>query len=123
MTGSLEDSQDVRNFQDKNCQKFIERIIKANRDVIIMSFILDKPMCGYDLIKEIFSKYDIFLSQGTVYPLLYTMEGEDLLQAECQKGDMRTKRYSLAPKGQEIAEQELKNFSKALEQVSELLSR
>ncbi len=51
------------------------------------------------------------------------MQGEDLFQAEYNKGDMRTKRYSLTHKGKKIAEQEIKNFSKALEQVSALLSR
>jgi DNA-binding PadR family transcriptional regulator len=123
MNISLEDSQDVCNFQDENCKKFIEKIIKANREIIVMSLILKKPMCGYDLIKDIYSKYDIFLSQGTVYPVLYAMEDEDLLQAEYRKGDMRTKRYIFTSKGKKIAEKEIENFLKALEQVSTLLSK
>jgi DNA-binding PadR family transcriptional regulator len=88
-----------------------------------MSSLVEKQMCGYDLIKEIFSRCDVFLSQGTVYPVLYTLEGEGLLHAEYSKGDMRSKKYSLTLKGRKIAEKEIEDFSKALEQVSVLLSR
>ncbi|MCK9442476.1 MAG: PadR family transcriptional regulator [Methanothrix sp.] len=80
-------------------------------------------MCGYDLIKDIFSKCDVFLSQGTVYPVLYTLEDEGLLHAEYSKGDMRSKKYSLTLNGREIAEKDVEDFVKALEQVSLLLKR
>jgi DNA-binding PadR family transcriptional regulator len=84
---------------------------------------MKSPMSGYDLIKEIFSKYDIFLSQGTVYPVLYALEDVGLLQAELRKDDLRIKRYSLTPEGKKIAENEITNFVQALEQVSTFLSR
>jgi DNA-binding PadR family transcriptional regulator len=98
-------------------KKIIERIIKVNRDIIILSELLDEQMCGYDLIKEIFSRSDVFLSQGTVYPVLYSLEEEGLLQAEFSKGDMRAKKYSLTPKGREVAHSRIDEFAKALEQV------
>ncbi len=119
----MQNLSDLSYIQEENCKKFIDRIIKSNREVFIMSSLVEKQMCGYDLIKEIFSRCDVFLSQGTVYPVLYTLEGEGLLHAEYSKGDMRSKKYSLTPKGRKIAEKELEDFSKALEQVSILLSR
>lgn len=123
MKTSMQNFSNPGEFQEENCKKFIDRIIKSNREVFIMSSLVEKQMCGYDLIKEIFSRCDVFLSQGTVYPVLYTLEGEGLLHAEYSKGDMRSKKYSLTPKGRKIAEKELDDFSKALEQVSLLLSR
>jgi DNA-binding PadR family transcriptional regulator len=123
MKTSMQDLPGLSEFQEENCKKFIDKIIKSNREVFIMSSLVEKQMCGYDLIKEIFSKCDVFLSQGTVYPVLYTLEGEGLLHAEYSKGDMRSKKYSLTPKGKKIAEKEIEDFSKALEQVSVLLSR
>ena len=80
-------------------------------------------MCGYDLIKEIFLKCNVFLSQGTVYPILYTLEEEGVLHAEYSKGDMRSKKYSLTPKGREIAQKDIKEFIKAMEQLSALIQR
>jgi PadR family transcriptional regulator, regulatory protein PadR len=123
MKTSIQNFSNLCEFQEENCKKFIDRIIKSNREVFIMSSLVEKQMCGYDLIKEIFSRCDVFLSQGTVYPVLYTLEGEGLLHAEYSKGDMRSKKYSLTPKGRKIAEKEIEDFSKALEHVSVLLSR
>ena len=123
MKTSIQNFADLSEFQEDNCKKFIDRIIKTNREVFMMSSLIEKQMCGYDLIKEIFSKCDVFLSQGTVYPVLYTLEGEGLLHAEYSKGDMRSKKYSLTLKGRKIAEKDVDDFSKALEQVSILLKR
>jgi len=123
MKTSIQDIADISEFQEDNCKKFIDRIIKTNREVFMMSSLIEKQMCGYDLIKEIFSKCDVFLSQGTVYPVLYTLEGEGLLHAEYSKGDMRSKNYSLTLKGRKIAEKDIDDFSRALEQVSLLLKR
>jgi DNA-binding PadR family transcriptional regulator len=122
MTISTENESDLSNSHEENCKRYIHRIIKTNREVFIMLFLTERPMCGYDLIKEIFSECDVFLSQGTVYPVLYALEGEGLLHAEYSKSNMRTKKYRLTPEGRKIAEKEIEDFSKALAQVSLLLS-
>jgi PadR family transcriptional regulator, regulatory protein PadR len=123
MRKPFEDISEPCDSSDENCKKIIERIVRSNRDVFIMHSLLDKSMCGYDLIKEIFSRCDVFLSQGTVYPILYSLEEEGFLQAEYSKGDMRSKMYSLTPLGKEIAENDIENFNKALKILSELIMR
>jgi PadR family transcriptional regulator, regulatory protein PadR len=123
MKTSEENVPDLCEFQEDNCKKFVDKIIKANRGVFMMYSLLEKQMSGYDLIKEIFSRCDVFLSQGTVYPLLYTLEEEGLLHAEYSKGDMRSKKYSLTLSGRKSAEKDVEDFAKALEQVSLLLKR
>ena len=123
MKTSVENVADLCEFSEDNRKRFVDRIIKTNREVFMMSSLLDKQMCGYDLIKEIFSRCDVFLSQGTVYPVLYTLEDEGLLHAEYSKGDMRSKKYSLTLSGRKVAEKDVDDFAKALEQVSLLLKR
>lgn len=123
METSVEDLPDHRKSRDENCKKIMDRIVRVNRDVFIMYSLLERPMCGYDLIKEIFSRCDVFLSQGTVYPILYALEEEGVLHAEYSKGDMRSKKYSLTPQGKEIALKDIDDFIKAIEQLSELLKR
>ncbi len=120
---SDENVPDLCESQEDYHKKFVDRIIKTNREVFIMSSLLEKQMCGYDLIKEIFSRCDVFLSQGTVYPILYTLVEEGLLHAEYSKGDMRSKKYSLTTSGREIAEKNVEDFVRALEQISFLLKR
>ncbi len=123
MNRSINKAPELCESQEDYCKKFIERIIKTNREVFMMSSLLEKQMCGYDLIKDIFSRCDVFLSQGTVYPILYTLEDEGLLIAEYSKGDMRSKKYSLTPKGRKIAEKDIEEFTNALERISILMKR
>jgi len=123
MNTSVENVPDLCETLEDNCKKVVDKIIKTNREVFIMYSLLEKQMCGYDIIKEIFSRCDVFLSQGTVYPVLYTLEEEGLLHAEYSKGDMRSKKYSLTPRGREVAEKDIENFAKALEQISFLVKR
>jgi PadR family transcriptional regulator PadR len=123
MNTSVENVPDLCESQEDCCKKFVDRIIKTNREIFIMLSLLEKQMCGYDIIKEIFSRCDVFLSQGTVYPILYTLEEEGMLHAEYSKGDMRSKKYSLTPRGREAAEKDVEDFAKALEQVSFLVKR
>ena len=120
---SLVDMPDLSESEEDYCKKFVDRIIKTNREIFILYSLLDRQMCGYDLIKEIFLKCNVFLSQGTVYPILYTLEEEGVLHAEYSKGDMRSKKYSLTPKGREIAQKDIKEFIKAMEQISALIQR
>ena len=79
-------------------------------------------MCGYDIIKLIFEKYDIFLSQGTVYPLLYSLKDQGILQAEFGRGNMRSKIYSITMEGEEIVKDRLNEFTRAGEYVLSSIS-
>jgi len=96
--------------QEKYVNYYIERIIKANIDVIVLCILKDTPMCGHDVIKSIFRKYNIFLSQGTVYPLLYSLRDQGILQEEVDENNMRSKIYSLTPDGGKIVEDRLSGF-------------
>jgi len=108
-------------FWNDDCKRFIERIIKANKEIFVLSALIDKQMCGYDVIKEIFLKYNVLLGQGSVYPILYTLEEEGILQAEYIKGDMRSKNYCFTPKGREISQNEIEAFTNAMDRVRSLI--
>jgi DNA-binding PadR family transcriptional regulator len=106
-----------RDRLDPNLDNYVDRIIKSNLDVVVLTTLAETPMCGYDLIKDIFLKYNVFLSQGTIYPLLYTLKEKGILQAEFGKGDMRSKVYYITPKGEEIVKDVLNEFTKAIDYV------
>lgn len=112
-----------RSDEEDSSKRYLDKIIKTNREIFIMSSLLDKPMCGYDLIKEIFLKCNVFLSQGTVYPVLYSLEEEGILYAEYSKGDMRSKRYSLTPEGRKIAQKSIDDFIKSINHLAHLIQR
>jgi DNA-binding PadR family transcriptional regulator len=89
------------------------QIVKAGKELLVLSMILEHPMSGYDLIRKIFFKTSVLLSQGTVYPILYLFEEEGLLQASYGKGDMRTKIYHITPPGRELAQDKIGHFIQA----------
>jgi PadR family transcriptional regulator PadR len=109
--GNLQQDIDVSG----ECQACLDRMVKANREVILLSLLKERPLCGYDIIKEIFSKYNVFLSQGTVYPILYALEEEGVLRAEYSRGNMRSKTYTLTPKGALLTEEKLDGFRRSLD--------
>ena len=82
---------------------YLERIIKTNLEIVILCILRNNPMCGYDLIKAIFEEYDIFLSQGTIYPLLYSLKDQGILQAEFDRDNMRSKIYSVTGGGKRLS--------------------
>jgi PadR family transcriptional regulator PadR len=101
---------------------YVERIIKTNLEIVILSILRDRSMCGYDIIKSIFEKYNIFLSQGTVYPLLYSLKEQGILQAEFDRGNMRSKIYSISKDGKETTKDRLNEFIRAKEYVIRSIS-
>ena len=75
-------------------EKFVGRDLEA----IVLSMLREQPMCGYDIIKAIFQRYDVVVSQGRIYPLLYSLESRSVLRCEI-KSDARAKVYSISEKG------------------------
>ncbi len=87
-----------------------ENIVKSHLEIIALSMLAEIPISGYDLIKEIFARYNVFLSQGTVYSLLYCLKDEGIIRAEFTKGDMRTKRYHITQEGKQIIDKRIDEF-------------
>ena len=77
-----------------------EEFVRQNLENIILSLLHQQPLCGYELIKTIFQRFNIPVSHGRVYPLLYSLEGRGVLSSEVQKGT-RVKVYSLTERGLE----------------------
>lgn len=87
----------------------LERFVKKHLDTIILSLLLRNPMCGYDLIRTIYQRYHTFLSQGTVYPLLYDLERRELLGI-VKSGSPRSKVYALTDHGGKEAKTRINDF-------------
>lgn len=93
-------------------RKALEKFIKKHLEVITLSLLLRSPMCGYDLIRTIYQRYHTFLSQGTVYPLLYDLERRELLGI-VKSGSPRSKVYALTDHGKEEANDRINDFVSA----------
>lgn len=100
---SIDKVGNARNHFDADFLKkniiYTEDLVKSHLEIIMLKFLSEKPMCGLEIIKEILTKYNVLLSQGTVYTTLYKLKKEGVLYAEFEKGNMRTKKYSATREG------------------------
>jgi DNA-binding PadR family transcriptional regulator len=84
-------------LEGKILKKMHERIIKNFMDIIIMTELRNGSLSGYDVISYIHSKFNLLVSSGTVYSLLYFLERSGLVEGTW---DERKRVYKLTEKGE-----------------------
>jgi len=100
-------------MEAKVLRQMHERIIKSFMDIIILAELKNGSMSGYDVISFIHNKFNLLVSSGTVYSMLYSLERNGLIEG---KWDERKRIYKLTDKGQKMIEtllsanDKLKNF-------------
>jgi len=100
-------------MEAKVLRQMHERIIKSFMDIIILAELRNGSMSGYDVISFIHNKFNLLVSSGTVYSMLYSLERNGLIEG---KWDQRKRVYKLTDKGQKMIEtllsanDKLKNF-------------
>ncbi len=93
----------------------IENLVKKHLEVIVLSILKTQPMCGQDIVKEIFKQYQVFINQSSVYQVLYTLKEKNILEASTTKGDMRSKVYIPTNQGSEMIYSMLDEFVSSME--------
>ncbi|MDI6917929.1 MAG: PadR family transcriptional regulator, partial [Thermoplasmatales archaeon] len=91
-------------------QETTETFVKNNLEIITLCLLSKKPLCGYDVIKTISQQFRCFLSQGTVYPLLYSLENKGILKVE---RNAKAKIYYLTEEGKKIVGRKIDEFKTA----------
>ena len=80
-----------------------ERLVKNHLDLIILRLLKVKPRWGYEVNLEILDRFKVYLSAGTLYPLLHSMEEKGYLQAVWEaEGGRGRKVYRITPRGEEF---------------------
>ncbi|GBE54657.1 MAG TPA: PadR family transcriptional regulator [Euryarchaeota archaeon] len=100
----------------------MEQSIKKALPIIILSMLKLKPMSGFDVIKSLVQNFNIFLSQGTVYPILYSMKEGGHLRVII-KSDNKTKLYVPTEKSDDYIEKKIKEYLNAQKKIIGFISR
>jgi len=107
---------------DTVSRESLEIFVKKHLEVIILSLLLKAPLCGYELIRRIYQEYYTFLSQGTVYPMLYAMQKRGLLKIVESKNP-RSKVYALTEAGKEEAKDKIRHLIAAQKYIANSLQK
>jgi len=104
--------------------KVNKELLKGSTTILILSLLERKSMYGYEMIKEIELKSNGVFSfkEGTLYPILHSLEGEGLVESFWSEGDGARKRkyYKITEKGKgqlKEKQEEWKTFRSAVEKV------
>ena len=92
-----------------------ERLIKTFMDIIIMTQLQKGPLSGYDIIAYIHTRFNLLVSSGTIYSLLYALERKDLIEGIW---DERKRTYKLTEKGQK----QIQTILNAHEKINNLIT-
>ena len=98
----------------KILEKLRRRAVQNFMDILILTEINKDSLSGYDVMGLIHQKFNILVSSGTVYSLLYSLEREGLIKGVWNQ---RKRVYSLTEKG----EQNMKVITKANREIQNCL--
>ena len=104
--------------------KINKELLKGSTTILILNLLNRKNMYGYEMIKEIEerSKGIFSFKEGTLYPILHSLENENFIEAYWDEGEGKRKRkyYRITEDGKKILkekEAEWKLFSSTVNEV------
>lgn len=86
--------------------RFTQQLKKGVLEMLVLKLICDRPTYGYELLSRLktISNGRFVLKEGTLYPILYRLEDEKLIEARWSQGEGRIapkKMYEATRTGQE----------------------
>lgn len=101
-------------------QDTVDHFVKKNLETIILCMLQRKPACGYDIIREIVARYNVLMSQGTVYPLMYSLKKREILRIE--EGPTKARVYVPTDHGREVIKNRLNEIAKTYSYLINLVT-
>ena len=85
---------------DNGSGGYRERFVRSFTDWLILSILRSKPAYGYEMISVIDEEFRVFVSPGSLYPILHSLEHSGLVKGEWDDPDRRSRKiYELTPEG------------------------
>ncbi len=77
-----------------------DRVVKNNLDLIVLRLLSYKPLWGYEVNGAIRDRFQVYLSAGTLYPLLHSLEEDGYIKGEWDSERGRGRRiYKITDSG------------------------
>ena len=103
-----------------------EQVLPGTLDMLILKAVSLKPLHGYGVLLRIrqISNNVLEITQGSLYPALYRLEHQGLIEAEWGESDnkRRAKFYRLTPKGRRHMKQEEASWNRLAAAIAAAMS-
>lgn len=110
-------------MNDEN--RFSGEQVKGHITMLVMAIVAEKPRHGYEIMKTLGERSQgaLEFGQGTIYPLLYGLEEQGLVQSEDKIIDGRRRRiYRLTGAGRKSLGERKRNWERFQAAVSKVMN-
>ncbi|SNS29456.1 transcriptional regulator, PadR family [Anaerovirgula multivorans] len=104
--------------------KIDKDLMKGSTTMLILNLLSNGDMYGYQMVKELEKRSDntFTLKEGTMYPILHSLESEGMVEAYWDEGASSRKRkyYHITGKGEKLLKEKKKEweiYSKTVNKV------
>ena len=96
-------------------QETMDTVVKKSLEPVVLS-LLDKPISGYDIVREIYHRYHVLIPQARIYSILYSLEEQGYLE---MKTSGKSKLYAPTEKGRKYIGQRMNEFKATYQHILE----
>jgi DNA-binding PadR family transcriptional regulator len=90
-------------------ERNMEEWIKKSLEVLVLSLLQQRPMCGIDIIKTISRSFGVKVNQGVVYPILYSLKDNGYVEKIIET-DNKTRVYVPTESGRRFMNKKLRGY-------------
>lgn len=107
--------------------RFSQQLKKGVLEMLVLELICQEPTYGYELISRLKAQSggQFFLKEGTLYPILYRLEDDGLIEANWSQGQGRTapkKMYVPTQMGMQENERRKQHWQEFVRTVDQFLT-
>jgi len=75
--------------------KFSKELVKGSTSTLVLSVIQSEDMYGYKIVKELAKRSEdaFVLKEGTLYPILHSLEEDGYVESYWEEFDSRKRKY------------------------------
>lgn len=98
-----------------------KQLMKGSMKIIVLQILAGAPSHGYGISTKVkkLSSGEISITEGTLYPLLHSLEADGFITSKLEfQGDRKKKVYTLTEQGEKLLndkKKEWKSFSKIID--------
>ena len=86
-----------------NVKEVQVKLMKGLLDLIVLQFLSNQPMHGYQIITKIRKTFGVYFGPSTIYPLLNTLERSGYVKSEWDMSNERPRKvYKLTAEGRNL---------------------